>query len=132
MGGIAPSLIQSRGGSGTGEMVSSFMRNIVDNRLDAKAKKTLGEYGLIDNGGKVVGRELAASDPYRWTNEILGKALARKGVTDPQKQADVAGGLFSNSTAAELVRRFLVTREFDRARSTESAGGDGPWRRGRD
>ena len=56
--GVVPSLIQASGGATTGEMLASFARNIVDERLDKTAKKTLAQYGLM-KGGHIVNRDLA-------------------------------------------------------------------------
>ncbi|MGD9656909.1 MAG: hypothetical protein AB7U61_04590 [Methylocystis sp.] len=108
--GVVPSLIQSSGGATTGEMLASFQRNIVDERLDKQAKKKLATYGLM-KGGHIIQRDLAASDPYLWTREVLVPALERKGVKDVGKQSQIAGSLFSDMTAAEVTKRFVEQSE---------------------
>ncbi len=121
--GVVPSLIQASGGSTTGEMLASFQRNIVDERMDKKAAAQLLKYGLLDRKGHVVGRDLAARDPYLWTRNVLMPSLSRHGVKDVAKQSEIAGGLFSDATGAEVVKRFIEQSENierDRQKSREA------------
>ena len=121
--GVVPSLIQASGGATTGEMLASFQRNIVDERMDKKAAAQLLKYGLLDRKGHVVGRDLAARDPYLWTRNVLMPSLGRRGVKDVAKQSEIAGGLFSDATGAEVVKRFIEQSENierDRQKSREA------------
>jgi hypothetical protein len=120
--GVLPSLIQSSGGATTGEMLASFARNIVDERIDKQAKKKLAEYGLM-KGGHIIQRDLAASDPYLWTRKVLVPSLEKHGVKDVGKQSQIAGSLFSDATAAEVTKRFVEqwqSIERDRQKSREA------------
>jgi hypothetical protein len=116
--GVAPTLAAELGGSSAGVGGQAFYQAIIGRRLKASALKELEALGLLDESkverdkkgqpkhigvGGVVGADLARSDPYKWVNQVLLPAMAKKGITDPSAISDHITAIFSNSLAQQLV-----------------------------
>ncbi|WP_230488901.1 hypothetical protein [Pinisolibacter aquiterrae] len=122
---VAPTLAAELGGSSTGVAGQNFYQAIVGRRLKKSSLIELEGLGLLDQGkierdkkgqpmrvgvGGVVGADLARADPYRWVNQVLLPAMAKKGITDPNAIGDHIAAIFGNSLAQQLVS-ILATQQ---------------------
>lgn len=120
---VAPTLAQELGGTGAGKALSSFFQTIVGGKMKASAANELLKYDLLDRSkikiskagivthvdpGAVLGADIASASPYRWVNEVFLPALAKKGVTDPQKIQQLIAIMFQQGTAAQLTSIFAT------------------------
>jgi hypothetical protein len=122
----APTFAQEMGGSSAGKAFGTFYSTIVGGRMRAQAANELLRLGLIGDRSKIkiskagivthvepgaiTAWQLAASDPYRWVNEVFLPALAKRGITDKTKiQAEIAS-VFRDQTATQLVS-ILATQQ---------------------
>lgn len=146
--GVMPTLIQHHGGSQAGTALAAFYRALVGGRMSNVAVHELQNLGLLNMArgpdgklkyisqtktgdikgilpGGVVGADLARTDPDKWVNQILVPALARKGITDPGRVAEVIAHMFSNQVAAQFVTEMITQRglfEKDRAMTKGAKG----------
>lgn len=134
--------LKSKGGSAStaGVAAMSFYQKIVGGQLSEKEAKLLAAEGLLDpakivrskNGsikgvlpGGVAGSGLAAANAYDWVQQVLLPALARHGITNPQKIAETIAGIFTNRNAQAMVTNFATQQaryEKDRAMIGQAKG----------
>ena len=113
-----PTFMQEMGESSTGKALESFYQELVAGQMHMTGAKELEKFGLIDPSkivktktgsikglqpGAVIGHGLAATDPYAWVNQIFLPALAKKGVTDPEKIQEEIATIFQRGTTAQLI-----------------------------
>jgi hypothetical protein len=67
---VAPTLAQRLGGAQAGTAQSAFYNAIVGGRMTKSARERLGDFGLVEKSGAIVGAALAAINPYEWVNKI--------------------------------------------------------------
>jgi phosphotransferase system IIB component len=116
-------LAQELGGMSAGRAMSSFYQAIVGGRIKEQSVKEMEKLGLINEDkvvrtktgsikgllpGGVKGWELAAHDPYAWTNEVLLPALKAHGITSKEEIQAVIGTMFQQATAAQMVGIFAT------------------------
>jgi hypothetical protein len=121
---VGPTLAQEMGGMSFGQSVASFNRAIVGGKMDHSALENLASLGLIDKddldylkngeikglkvGRHIQGSQLAQSDPYEWTRQVLLPAMEKHGITKTEDIRSKISELFSKQTAAQLVGIFAT------------------------
>ena len=123
--GALPSLIQTMGGDSAGTSLGSMFSAIVGGRMKLKSAKILNQLGLLDPKkivrnkigdvagimpGGVMGSELALSNPFLYATQIVGPALAKKGITDPNKITETLAGAFSDKKVAQVMTHFILNK----------------------
>jgi hypothetical protein len=120
---VAPTLAQRLGGESAGTALAGFYQTIVGGKMKNVAAKELARLGLLDMSkveknkigdvkgvrpGGVQSSDLAASNPYRWINEVFLPALQRHGITDPNKIQEEIAAVFRDRVGAQLVSIFAT------------------------
>ncbi len=140
MTAVAPTLMQRMGGAQAGTAQQALYAALVGGHMTKTALQQLEDLGLVDpkkvimpkgghlagvKPGGILGSDVAASDPYKWVQDFFLPALAKKGITAPDKIGEIIATSFSKSTAAQLVS-ILATQqaaiEKDRALSHGAKG----------
>jgi hypothetical protein len=122
------SLSQEMGGSSAGNAIGQGYKRMVGGLQNLHtAAKEFARLGLIDENNldytktgevkgikagvrhAVKGDSLFATDPDRWTYEVLQPALAKAGITSQEDQLALLPKLF-NSTTADLIGKLIVQR----------------------
>lgn len=110
-------LMQEQGGGKAGQAMMSVYQNLVAGRASKKALVELQELGLGQMqyekhamvGGKpfktltlksIQQGDLLRADPVAWVRDVLIPTLAKKGITDQQKQLAVVNDFLSNRSAS--------------------------------
>jgi hypothetical protein len=118
--GTGPTLAQELGGEGFGAAVAQFNRLLVSGVGKKGSFEELARLGLIDKtdvadipgtgegqglkaGRKVMGWQLAQSDPNEWVKEYLLPAFDKAGIKDKDEQLREIGMLFQSQRAGQLV-----------------------------
>jgi hypothetical protein len=118
--GTGPTLAQELGGEGFGAAVAQFNRLLVSGVGKKGSFEELARLGLIDKsdvanipgtgegqglkaGRKVMGWQLAQSDPNEWVKEYLLPAFDKAGIKDKDEQLREIGVLFQSQRAGQLV-----------------------------
>src|ERR1700722_16120301 len=118
--GTGPTLAQELGGEGFGAAVAQFNRLLVSGVGKKGSFQELARLGLIDKtdvadipgtgegqglkaGRKVIGWQLAQSDPNEWVKEYLLPAFDKAGIKDKDEQLREIGMLFQSQRAGQLV-----------------------------
>ena len=121
--GVAPTIAQELRGSSAGNAMSGFNQTIVGGKMKPVAAEEFEKLGLLDPGsvirtkggavkgfrsGGMKGADLAATDQYRWTQEVLKPAMIAHGYDTKDKQLDQLPRLFANRVEAQLVGILLT------------------------
>lgn len=138
--GVLPTIIQHHGGAQAGTAGGSFYSAIIGGRMQKMAAEEMVRLGLVDPNkvvytstgsvkgimpGGVYGSDLAISDPDKWVQTYLKKALDKAGITEPRKVQEEVAHLFSNRVAGQFVAEQLTQHglyEKDRAMTHGAPG----------
>jgi hypothetical protein len=136
----APTFAQEMGGASAGTALQGFFQTLVGGQMKDVAAKELDRLGLLDPGkviktktgavkgvspGGVVQSNLAASDPYRWMNEVFLPALTKAKITDPEDVSNEIAAVFRRGNVAQLAGILLSQKsriEKDAARIEGAQG----------
>ena len=131
--GIAPALTQEMRGQSFGNAVSGFNRAIVGGTLSHTGIQQMVDLGLVDmtkdakgnykylektktgsikgiKSGGVKDWQIAQSDPFAWTHDVLLPAMVKKGISDPQAQSAILSKMFPR-VVAQLMSIMLTQSE---------------------
>lgn len=124
---IAPSLMQDMGPDRVGTAIGSMVSQIVGGRATKKSKESQREFGLRGKDGKVLRQDLMLSNPFEYAKQVLGPALAAKGVDLADNGAVVAAvsRLFSNQMVADLFTKLLTQMEQYERKAAQYGKGPG-------
>lgn len=120
-------IVQELGGHRFGTSAMSAYQNIYQGRTTKRAANNMLDLGLIadpsklkhDKAGQISfldvgaikGAEIFKKDQFKWMEEVLLPALAKKGITDPSKIHDAIGSIFTNRNASSLFTTMYDQRE---------------------
>jgi hypothetical protein len=111
-------LIQEMGGDAVGTGLMSAYQNIYQGKTTVKAARKLSDLGLLNEkgiaydkmgrvshfeAGALAGGDLFKASPLEWMEKVYLPALAKKGITDPEKIKDTIATTFTNRTASNLM-----------------------------
>jgi hypothetical protein len=120
---VAPTLIQEMTGHSAGRAISALSQQLVGGKMTNKAAEEWVKLGLINKGavistktgavkgvrpGGLVDSAMLQEDPYAWIQKYLKPALAKKGITDPNKVGEELAHLFSNQYATQIAQILLT------------------------
>lgn len=133
-------LVQEMGGHRVGTALMSAYQNVYQGHTTKRAAKLMDSLGLIgdrskvdhDKSGQIAhlsvgalkGSDLFRTNQFEWMEQVLLPALAKKGITDPQRIIDTMGGIFSNRTASGLFAQMYQQRAQIRKNEKLNRGAD--------
>jgi hypothetical protein len=131
---FAPELMQElmtgKGGGGrggAGPALANFKRMFVDGIVAKQYKPALKGAGLMDADGKMVGRDLASRNPFRYMEQYILPALKRQGVNvdDPSAVSQAIGQWGGTDIGKQMTQLMVIQRERmkERAEFTAAAWG---------
>ncbi|WP_210482903.1 hypothetical protein [Microvirga antarctica] len=120
---VLPALIADMGAARPGTALGSATAQLIGGRATPAAKLYQTDLGLRDKNDRFTSRDLFASNPYTWANEVLAPALAKSGVDTANEAAvvEAVNKAFSNQTVADLMGRMITQRDqIDKTRAALS------------
>jgi hypothetical protein len=89
----------SGAGGGPGAALMSMSQAVVNGRMGEKLRPMWEQMGLLDENGKVRGRDVFQSNPGKWVQDELMPSLAAQGITGQKEITEAISKLFGNRNA---------------------------------